>query len=82
MTSEIDVMMMGVTVEKLLSFNSDEPSESLEVVMDDQIDLIIYLPVSTDWQQEKCRIVIDPWQQYQVYKSSKDIAGSFGNIQN
>ena len=25
--------------------------------MDDQIDSIIYLPVSTDWQHEKCRLL-------------------------
>ena len=41
----------GVTVEKL---NTDESLKSLEVVMDDQIDSIIYLPVSTDRQHEKC----------------------------
>ena len=49
--------MMRVTVGKLLSLNIDEPFKSLEVVMDDQIDLIIYLPVSTDWQHEKCRLL-------------------------
>ena len=47
----------GVTVEILLSLNTDEPFKSLEVVMDDEIDSIIYLPVSTDWQQEKCRLL-------------------------
>ena len=25
--------------------------------MDDQIDSIIYLPVSTDWQHKKCRLL-------------------------
>ena len=37
--------------------NTDEPFKSLEVVIVDEIDSIIYPPVSTDWQQEKCRLL-------------------------
>ena len=45
----------GVTVEKLLSLNSD--GYSLQIVMGDQIDSIPYLPTGSEWQQEKCRLL-------------------------
>ena len=40
----------GVSVERLLSMNTDE----VEIVMDHHIDSILYLPVGTGWQQQKC----------------------------
>ena len=45
----------GVTVEKLLSLNTD--GNSLQIVMGDQIDSILYLPTGSEWQQEKCRLL-------------------------
>ena len=41
----------GVLVERLLSMNTDE----VEIVMvDHHIDSILYLPVGTGWQLQKC----------------------------
>ena len=45
----------GITVEKLLSLNTDV--NSLQIVMGDQIDSILYLPTGSEWQQEKCRLL-------------------------
>ena len=44
-----------ITVEKLLSLNTDV--NSLQIVMGDQIDSILYLPTGSEWQQEKCRLL-------------------------
>ena len=40
----------GVSVDRVLSMNTDE----VELVMDHNIDSILYLPVNTGWQQQKC----------------------------
>ena len=40
----------GVSVDRLLSMKTDE----VEIVMDHHIDSILYLPIGTGWQQEKC----------------------------
>ena len=48
----IVMMQAGVSVERLLSMNTDE----VEIVMDHHIDAVLYLPVGTctGWQQQKC----------------------------